>query len=432
MFSGNCFCRVIIVFALALSLIGCTGFLASPSGNLEAASEHIAPLPSDADAQQPSRQSSPAPDPKVAAFFAPAVNSDGSPSGGEGRSGERRPVVTQSEISYENATLTEDVTWRGSVLVRGYLVIAPQATVRIEPGTTVRFMQSPILRQVPRFVVMGRLHCSGTAKQPVLLTPNVAEPAPGDWGGILFLSSEKRNQLEHVRIEGATTGIDARFSTVAITESAISRSTVGILLRDSTARLTAIDVSACETGLEAFDSELDLRNSSVVHNRCGIAARRTTLVLQGVSVKESEQRGIIADECRIRFNSCELVGNADGVRLGKTEGQIVRSRFVGNRGVGLVLESSRLKIHQSLFADTVGDGIRMDDGQSVIWESAFYGNSGYNLVNRGRERVSAVWNWWGGTREADITAKFFDAAKNAGSGLISFFPWLPEKPVAVP
>jgi hypothetical protein len=428
----NSLCRAIIAFALTLPLTGCAGFFAVPSGDMEAAPEHVSSLPSDVDVRQLSRQSPPMPNPTADAPFVSDTPSDGGPGVLAGLTGGRRSIVAQSEINYENATLTEDVTWHGSVLVRGYLVIAPQATVRIEPGTVVRFMKSPILRQAPRLVVMGRLHSSGTTERPVLFAPNVAEAAPGDWGGILLLSSEKHNQFDHVRIEGATTGIDARFSTFAVTESEITRSAVGMLLRDSTARLAAVSVDACETGLEAFDSELDLRNSSFDHNRRGIGARRTTLILQSVSVKNSEQQGIFADECRIRFNSCDLSGNVGGVRLGKAEGQIIRSRFVGNRGVGLVLESSRLKIHQSLFADTVGDGIRMDDGQSVIWESAFDGNSGYNLVNSGRESISAVRNWWGSNHETAISDKLFNAAKDTGSGQILFFPWLPEKPAAAP
>jgi hypothetical protein len=428
----NCLCRVIVIFALTLPVIGCASFFVVPSGDMEAAPEHVTSPQSAVDVRQLSRQSPPRPSPTADEPFVSDTSSGGGPGVFAGRPDGRRSIVAQGEINYENATLTEDVTWRGSVLVRGYLVIAPQATVRIEPGTVVHFMKSPILRQTPRLVVMGRLHCSGTIERPVLFVPNAAESAPGDWGGILLLSSEKNNQFDHVRIEGATIGIDARFSTFAVTESAITRSAVGMLLRDSTVRLAAVAVDACETGLEVFDSELDLRNSSFDHNRRGIVARRTTLVLQGVSVKNSEQQGIFADECRIRFNSCDLTGNVGGIRLGKAEGQIIRSRFVGNRGVGLVLESSRLKIHQSLFADTVGDGIRMDDGQSVIWENAFEGNSGYNLVNSGHESISAVRNWWGSDHETAILAKLFNAAKDTGRGQILFFPWLPEKPAAAP
>ena len=124
---------------------------------------------------------------------------------------ERPPAFTKSDISYENITLSEDVTWRGTVLIRGYLVIAPQATLRIEPGTVVRFMKSAITRQLPRLVIMGRIQCNGTAEKPVLFAPNFTDAAKGDWNGILLLASEKRNLFEHCRIEGSEIGLEALF-----------------------------------------------------------------------------------------------------------------------------------------------------------------------------------------------------------------------------
>ncbi|MEI6305694.1 MAG: hypothetical protein WCP33_02630 [Deltaproteobacteria bacterium] len=68
---------------------------------------------------------------------------------------DRRPAVTRGDLNYENITITEDVTWRGTILIRGSLVVAPQATLRIESGTVVRFMKSSIIRQTPRLVIMG-------------------------------------------------------------------------------------------------------------------------------------------------------------------------------------------------------------------------------------------------------------------------------------
>jgi hypothetical protein len=345
---------------------------------------------------------------------------------------ERQPVISRGDISYENATITEDVTWNGSVLVRGYLVIAPQATVRIEPGTVVRFMRSPILRQAPRLVVMGRLDCDGAPGRPVLFTPNVADAGRGDWGGILLLSSEKRNQLDHVRIEGAATGIEADFSTLSGADVSITRCTVGMLLRDSSANLTRAALHGCETGLEALDSEVDLRDSALNGNRRGITSRRTTLVLRSVSLRENEQSGITAADCRIRLASCQVVANGGGVRLGGGEGEVTGTRFVANRGVGLDLMDARVKVHRNLFAETAGDGIRVSDGRSLIWGNSFEDNHGYNLALTGPDRVIAVGNWWGSAMERSIAKKLLDAAKDSRSGQILFFPWLPEKPAELP
>ncbi|HEY4744003.1 MAG TPA: right-handed parallel beta-helix repeat-containing protein [Desulfuromonadaceae bacterium] len=346
--------------------------------------------------------------------------------------GEHRTAITRADSSYENLTITEDMTWRGTVLVRGSLVVAPQATLRIEPGTVVRFMRSAIMQQQPRLVVMGRIQCSGTPDKPVLLAPQFLEADRGDWGGVLLLSSEKRNQLDNCRIEGADTAIAAHFSAFTAKGMTIARSNTGVLLRDSTATLSMVTVNACATGLESHDSELDLREATLADNRRGIVARRSTLVLASAKVRGSDQEGIAADECRIRFTACEVGDNGVGALLKGGEGQVLMSRFMHNRDVGLHLAGARIKVQRCLFADNLADGLRMDDGRGVVWASAFNNNGGHNLVNTGQEEISAVQNWWGSNDGARILATVLDASHDARRGAVIVAPWLAERPAVLP
>ncbi|HEX9080278.1 MAG TPA: right-handed parallel beta-helix repeat-containing protein [Desulfuromonadaceae bacterium] len=344
----------------------------------------------------------------------------------------QRAAVTHGDSSYEDLTITEDMTWRGTVLVRGSLVVAPQATLRIEPGTVVRFMRSPIMQQQPRLVVMGRLQCTGTADKPVLLTSSFVEAARGDWGGVLFLSSEKRNQLENCRIEGADTALEAHFSTIVAKGVTIARSGTGVLLRDCTASLSVAAISACVIGLESHDSELDLREAAVTDNRRGIAAYRSTLVLASVKVGGNDQEGVKGEECRIRFNSCEMEDNGVGALLRGGEGQVFMSRFVRNRDVGLHLAGARVRVQRCLIGENRGDGMRVEDGRGVVWASAFSGNGGHNLVNTGQEEFSAVQNWWGSNDESRIRATVLDASRDPSRGAVIVAPWLAEKPSVLP
>lgn len=427
--------RIVAMYALLLPLSGCTtpfikGLL-SGGGEKPAQAEVPAVSPQKV---EPAQSEAP---PKINdTRLADPLDVPAAPESGfreeQARIRERSPVVTQGDISYENTTLTEDVTWRGTVLVRGWLVIASQATVRIEPGTVVRFMKSPILHQSPVLVVQGRIQCNGTKDRPVLFTSNYSEVARGDWDGILLLSSEKRNQFEHIRIEGAKTGLEAHFSTLLAKGVTITRSFTGMLLRDTTATLSAVDINECETGIKSHDSEVELRDSTLAANRWGIVARNSTVVLLSASLRDSKEQGLLADQCRIRFNSCDLSGNGGGARISGGEGQISATRFTRNRGVGLHLSGARIKIHQSQFADTNGDGIRMDDGRGVIWNCTFGGNSGYNLVNAGQEDICAVQNWWGNSQEDAISTKLFGAAQDARKGRITIAPWLQEKPGGLP
>lgn len=351
---------------------------------------------------------------------------------GNPRTLDRKSAITRGDFSYENLTITEDVTWRGTVLIRGSLVVAPQTTLRIEPGTVVRFMKTAIMQQTPRLVVMGRLQCIGTKDKPVLLASNFVEPGRGDWGGVLLLSSEKRNQLENCRIEGAETAIESHFSSFSAKGVTIARSGTGLALRDSTATLSLMAINDCETGLESHDSELDLREATLTNNRRGIAAYRSTLVLASVKVSGSDQEGIMAEECRIRFNSCELADNGVGALFKGGEGQLFMSRFVRNRDAGLDLVGARIKVQRCLFADNRADGLRVNDGRGVVWASVFSGNGGYNLVNSGQEEVSAVQNWWGSNDESTIMAKVLKVSRDARRGAVVVAPWLTEKPAGLP
>ena len=345
---------------------------------------------------------------------------------------DRRPAVIRGDLNYENITITEDATWRGTILVRGSVVIAPQATLRIEPGTIVRFMKSAIIRQTPRLVIMGRLHCNGTIEKPVLFTSNSAAISKGDWGGLLFLSSEKRNQLDNFRIEGADIAIDSHFSTLTIKGASIAKCSYGLVLRDSIATLSAIAVNGCITGIESRDSEIDMKDAAISDNKKGVDAYHSTLVLSSVKISTSSKEGLLAEDCRIRFASCEFAGNGLGAFIKGGEGQVQLSRFVRNSDVGLLLSGARIKLQRCTFTDNRGDGMKVDDGRSSVWYSIFSGNSGYNLANSGRDDFSAVQNWWGGIDESAIMAKLLGSSKDARLGAVIVAPWLTEKPVVSP
>lgn len=438
--------RALIVSLLALLLAGCSGLFLSgdfgpfpvPAAAKSTDDGHPAPPaqpPLDADGGRGAAAPSPAPSlPRAQYPPSPAVA--GAPTGGTPAE-PPLPVPGSTQVlsgdttSYENATLGEDTTWSGTVRVRGYLVVAPQATLRIEPGTLVRFMKSPIYRHPARLIVMGRVECAGSARQPVLFT---ADDAAGRerWDGLLLLSSEKRNVLEHLRIENALTAIEARFSTLTLSDVAIGRVLTGLRLQDASVRLTRVTVEGCENGLEAADSELEVRNGLFADNHRAIIAARTTLVMRSTAVVKSSELGIAADDCRIRLLSCDISRNGSGARIRRGEGEIVATRFVGNRQVALDLGASRLKISRTLFSGTGGDALRMDSGQSLVWESSFEGNGGYNLVNGGGDGVIAVRNWWGGSREKAVTDKLFDATRDPRRGRIQIFPWLTERPAMAP
>ena len=345
----------------------------------------------------------------------------------------RKPLDAQIPAIYENVTIIEDVIWRGSVVVKGALVVAPQATLRIDPGTEIRFMAAKGSRQLPRLVVMGRIQGVGTLDHPILFTSNTATPVKkGAWGGILLLSSEKRNQLEHCRIENTEAALEGRFSIISMKSVAITSSMTGIVLRDSTAVVSQSSISACETGIEAHDSELDLRDSTIAQNRRGAALFRSSVVMSSVTLTGNSQHGILAEEGRIKLTSCEFSGNGVGASIKGGEGQLFMCRFMRNLETALHLASARLKVNRCQITENLRDGLKLEDGRATIWGNSFSGNGGYNLVNAGPENISAPLNWWGAADEPSLKGKLADVTRDGRFGVVNVFPWLLEKPALLP
>lgn len=344
-----------------------------------------------------------------------------------------KPVKDQAAVTYVNATLTEDVSWRGNIVIKGYVAISPQTTLRIEPGTVIRFMVEKGSKQLPRLVVMGRIQCVGSVERPILFASNQPVSNKGDWGGILLLSSEKRNVFEHCRIEGAETGLEARFSTVIAKSLTITSSVVGCLLHDSIATLTNQNISSCDTGVEAHDSEVELRESTLDANFRGMLLYRSSVVMSSVAVTGSTRQAILSENCRLKLNACEVLDNALGAYFKGGEGQIFLSRFMRNHETALHVDSARLKISRCQISDNLRDGVRLEDDRATVWGNAIVNNGGYNVVYTGTDSVNVLQNWWGTSNEASIAAKLSTAAgaRTSGarkSGALNVFPWLSEKP----
>lgn len=329
---------------------------------------------------------------------------------------------------YDKVILTEDTNLRGNVLIKGYLVVASQATLRIEPGTIIRFAATGTRNNAARLVVQGRILAIGTADSPIVMTSDRTKPANGDWGGISLVSTEKRNQLEQCRIEYANSGIETHFSTLSLKMVSIIHSQTGLLMRDTVAQMIGGSFSESEIGIEMHDSEFDAREITVSACKRGVVMNRSAANVSSVKIRDNEQYGLQSEECRIKITSAEISGNGIGARLKGGEGQILTTSFHDNRETALHLSDSRMKINRSRFFNNSQDALRLEDGRSLIWGNAFSANKGFNLYNAGREDVGALQNWWGSSDSSGISQKIYDAVRDQRSGSVHLFPWLNEKP----
>ena len=343
-----------------------------------------------------------------------------------------RTVIDKAGTVLVNKTVAEDMVLRGTILIKGALVVAPQATLRIDPGTRILFASAPGSAELARLVVQGRIVASGTVQQPVIFAPALNQPLAGDWGGVVLLNSEKKNSFDHCRIEGAQTGIEAHFSRFSGRGVMITKSRTGMALYDSEAGLQGCTISRCDRGGRLADSELDLRDSTLQENRQGLEALRSSFTLSSVKVLNNSQEGVVADQCRFRLTSSQFVENRSGLRLTGGDGQLFLCRFSQNRESGAELVGVRVRINSSSFIQNSGVGILLENARGSVVGSVFSDNKAGNLHNRGSEPFAALLNWWGSADEKLILESILDPGRNNDAALILFTPFLKERPVTAP
>lgn len=344
-----------------------------------------------------------------------------------------RAQLTTADTVLVEKTITEDTVLRGAVLVKGSLVVAPQATLRLEAGTVVRFAGNMTANLLPRLVVQGRLVVNGTALKPVLLSAALADVVAGDWGGVVFLNSEKKNTLEHCRIEGAHTGIAAHYSQFSGRGLQISRAQEGIALYDSEASLQGTVLSRCDLAIRLADSELDLKDSTLRESRLGLLAKRSSFTMTNDKVLNNSQEGVVTEQSRFRISNSLFAENRSGARFVEGDGQIFLCSFQQNREHGVELRGVRIKLRNSSFSRNAGLGLLLDDARGMLTSSAISNNAGGNLKSVGQEPFAAELNWWGSADAAVVAAGILESRRNGdGSSLVSISPFLKERPATAP
>jgi hypothetical protein len=330
-------------------------------------------------------------------------------------------------VQPDGTVLTEDTTWRGSISVKGSVVVAPQATLRVEPGTVIRFSTIVGTHSAAQLVIQGRIQAIGTAELPIVMTSASSQTQRGSWGGIVLMATEKKNIIEQCRIENADTGLALSFSSLSLKSVSIVRTLTAVRARDSLLQISGGTVADSDIGLEIHDSELEAHDMTVSSCRKGSILHRSAVALTSVSLLKNTFVGMEAEECRVKIVAGTFSDNALGATFIGGEGQILTSRFMRNSGTALQLSAARLKIQRCQFAENRKDAVRVEDGRALLFNNSFSSNGGYNLYNAGSEEVNVRLNWWGSAEPAMVMSKIFDPASTPTIGNVRLFPWLLEK-----
>lgn len=270
----------------------------------------------------------------------------------------------RSAISLSDAVIEEDTRWDGDVLIRGTVLVRRGATLRIMPGTTVRFMK------VDRnddgigdgeIRVLGRLIADGAPGKMIRFTSAEQSPMRNDWSYVLLFTSGDDNIVAHCLFEYAFAGLQAHFSKAVVADSIF-------------------------------------RN-----NREGIRFGRAELLIE----------------------HNDIVDNTFGIRHTRLEGPVdIRYNMIQNNEVGIFFVPSSQNT-QDFFGSDHGATPRPPVDPPVVRWNNISDNSAYNyrLGERQGAAVTVGDNWWGATSEKVISSFIYDGMRDRSLGKVLFKPY---------
>ncbi|OGV44735.1 MAG: hypothetical protein A2X46_16485 [Lentisphaerae bacterium GWF2_57_35] len=270
--------------------------------------------------------------------------------------------------------LTSDTVWAVSsspIVVTETLLVAPGATLRIEPGVIVRVHSNASL------IVKGSLHAEGAGDRPITFTSLAPD---GAWPGLAFLGSRvfdhltATGTLAHCLFENAAhpsldphdlpAAISAQFVVLSASNCTF-RQIAGAVLRpcDSVVRIVGCTFSNCGEAVNVVQCDAEIKGNRMTMIRQGADAIDVDLEWSGVGWKPALVENNIVSDC-----------SGDGIDLGSSAAN-VRGNLVRNcadKGIS-VGEGSNARIENNVVLHCrVGVAVK-DSSAPVIANNTIFG-----------------------------------------------------------
>lgn len=311
-------------------------------------------------------------------------------------------------------TITEDTHFDTTLPYQIFdsLVVAPGATLTIEPGANLYFHDKSML------VVRGRLIAEGSVEKPINMTGDRTGNVVGDisfdlmsrqWTGAFFTPTSTGNRMSHVSLRNTSQGIMLEgnpqlIDTQLTLINTRVRNSGGLIIE---AYHSSIDATGCEFA-EGSEGLVYLQGGRHTFNHCTFANYYLFSAISGPAVQFAH---ISADE---------KTGLDDGSQLPYTTASFVNSIIYGN-GTDLShgdLKDTDITLHRCLLKS---DGTDDDNFTECIWNSdpLYYTvRSEYLFDYRVKEESPAI----GAGIETDAPADWYGITRKATLGAYEYTP----------
>jgi len=171
--------------------------------------------------------------------------------------------------------LGEDTVWSGTVVIDGVVVVGRNATLTIQPGTTILFKRRDTNRDGigdSEIRVLGKIAASGLPDHPIVFKSGEAHPAPKDWSYVLIFTSGKKNVIDYCQFHDAFSGLQVHFSTASVSNCLFSDNNEGIRFGRAKLTLNHSLITRNNIGVRftRMEGPVEIKNNDISSNQVGV------------------------------------------------------------------------------------------------------------------------------------------------------------------
>jgi len=353
------------------------------------------------------------------------------------------PVFAAEPLVYRGEqTLWQDTVWDGEVLIDGILTVAPEVTLEIRPGSTVRFTRFDSNGDgigEHELFCQGTLRAVGSEERPIRFTSAAPAPRSSDWGALNMMATAGDNRLEHCVIEYAYRGFHAHFARALLRDSLLRFNQRGAQFQESQVVIERCRLIDNGNGLQFRDSEVDLIDTRVARNHWGVRCVYSTLRMSGCLIDDNLINGVNARAGTVSVTGNRIVANRRGLYLQGSRGTVAGNELAANSEHGIFLEDGEVDVSGNRLVGNGRAGVRWLDAAGRLTGNILVDNGEYALINDGLRPLDARGNWWGDSALAAIAATVRDGSDRIGLGLVDTgdpltqpLPWVSPVTAATP
>ena len=225
-------------------------------------------------------------------------------------------AANASIVNNKSFSAVPDHWGPGNHVVSRTTLVSTDATLTIEPGTTVAFDRNKSL------AVEGKIIAQGDGANPIVFTSNLLPKTPGDWASLkLYSSIDKTSVLDHITVAYSREGLVLNGASVNVTNSHFVNNlekAIHAISSNSTIRDNYIekDVSGISPyGILSVGSTLTIEGNEIHFMSVGIYLLNTNDTTKGNLVMDSKTIGMYIVNSIVNSTGDTLLGNWKGVQL---------------------------------------------------------------------------------------------------------------------